>query len=183
MTDLELKTDRLVLRVPHPDDADRVTELIRDTRVLRNLGRAPCPYARQHAVDWIAGAREGHMRGDELPLVITTLSEGVIGAAGVSKLEAYWEIGYWVGVPYWGQGYVTEAARAVLQWAQTSLEGDGFLSGHFTDNPASGRVLEKLGFRRVGTMQLPSKARVGLHPCARYVLGAPDEAALRLAVH
>lgn len=183
MIDLELKTERLTLRIPHPDDTDRVAKLMGDKRIVRNLGRAPYPYGRQDAVNWIAGAREGHKRGDERPFAIDLAGEGIIGASGVSMLENYWEIGYWIGVPYWGQGYVTEAARAVLDWAQRRLDGDGFLSGHFTDNPASGRVLTKLGFVRVGSIDLPSKAREGMHPCERYVLGAPAEAALRLAVH
>lgn len=183
MTELELKTERLTLRIPHSDDTDRVTELISDERVIRNLGRAPYPYARQDAVNWIAGAGEGHTRGDERPFAIDLAGVGIIGASGVSKLENYWEIGYWIGVPYWRQGYVTEAARGVLDWAQQSLDSDGFLSGHFADNPASGRVLTKLGFAHVGRIDLPSKAREGLHPCERYVLGAPAEAALRLAVH
>ena len=103
---------------------------------------------------------------------------GLIGSCGVVKRGAFWEIGYWIGKPYWEQGFATEAGRAVLAWAREEFPANGFISGHIKDNAASGRVLRKLGFDVVGEKLMYAKARDMRVPAVRYVLNAPAEAAL-----
>ena len=71
------------------------------------------------------------------------------------------EIGYWIGMPYWGHGYVTEAARAVMAFAFEALDRPTLVSSRFADNPASGRVLEKLDLDDIGPTQLHSLSRGG----------------------
>lgn len=141
-------TQRLLLRPAWPEDAEALFGGIADKGVVRNLARAPWPYLPAHA-------REFVMRGQDprTPSFLLTLpgNDGsrIIGSAGLGECAEGVELGYWIARPYWGQGYATEAARGVIEVAR--LLGYGHLSaGHFTDNPASGRVLRKLGFRPTG---------------------------------
>ncbi len=179
-----IETDRLVLRPPQPSDAEAITAGIGVRDVAWNLGRAPFPYALKDAEAWIKAQTKARDKDQEYTFLITTTSQGVIGAVGISDFfEGVWEIGYWLAKPHWDKGYVTEAASALLDWARSTKGLDRFSSGHFIDNPASGRVLEKLGFEHIGEMDMEGKARGGKHPAARYVLNAPAEAALRRHAH
>jgi RimJ/RimL family protein N-acetyltransferase len=90
-----------------------------------------------------------------------------------------WEIGYWIGKPYWGQGYVTEAAAGLLAWAQHEMGVTRFVSGHIFDNPASGKVLTKLGFTYAGDIEMYVKGRDCSVVSPRYILNAPIEVALK----
>jgi RimJ/RimL family protein N-acetyltransferase len=104
---------------------------------------------------------------------VTDRCDGLVGACGVSRIgdpsEATWELGYWFGVPYWGLGYASEAAQAVMAWARDQLGALVFGAGHFVDNPASGAVLRKLGFVPTGPAELFGLARQCVSPCDRYV--------------
>jgi RimJ/RimL family protein N-acetyltransferase len=97
-----------------------------------------------------------------VPNFFVTLDGKVIGSAGLGrKDDGGVELGYWIARPYWGRGYATEAARAVLEIAR--LLGHGrVLAGHFVDNPASGRVLRKAGFRPLGGTRRRFSAARGL---------------------
>jgi RimJ/RimL family protein N-acetyltransferase len=87
---------------------------------------------------------------DELAFLIT-LDDAPIGACGLAKLDGPApDVGYWLGIPYWGQGYATEAARAVIDHAFTALGYDALQAGARVTNPASRRVLEKCGFQWTG---------------------------------
>ena len=88
---------------------------------------------------------------------------GVLGFHGQSPLGP--EIGYWLGRPFWGQGLATEAATAALTWAREQWRRRVVVSGHFADNPASGRVLEKAGFLYTGEVQ-PRHSRARGRPAA-----------------
>ncbi len=180
----QIKTERLLLRAPEPADAAQITERISEEDVLRNLGRAPNPYQLQDAENWISKSAKDRAASTEYAFVITTARDGVIGSTGFNRaIGEVWEVGYWLGKPFWGQGIVTEAANALIEWGQSEFGINQFAAGHFTDNPASGRVLEKLGFEPVGERLMFSKARDGKHPATRYSLGAPADAALRAASH
>ena len=102
----------------------------------------------------------------------------LIGSAGLSQHGEDVELGYWIARSHWGQGFATEAARAVLQLAR-ALGHRRIVAGHFVDNPASGRVLTKAGFRRTGTIApRHSLGRGGDAPAAEYeaLLGADSAA-------
>jgi RimJ/RimL family protein N-acetyltransferase len=109
----------------------------------------------------------------------------LVGTAGLGRRpDGAVELGYWIARPYWGLGYATEAARAVLDIARDSLRLNTLVAGHFLDNPASGRVLEKVGFRPTGEIgQRHSVGRGGAAPCRLFecTLGAAPATACREA--
>lgn len=103
----------------------------------------PHPYSEQMAADWLVSVS----RGEEGIVFLIERDNTLIGCTGYRAFDTeHAELGYWIGKPYWGMGYATEAVRALVAHA---LDSDRFAylkAGHFADNPASRRVLEKLGF-------------------------------------
>ena len=147
-----VRTKRLLLRPGWIEDAPVLYRAICDERIIRNLAQAPWPYAPEHAQAFLA--RE---RSPAEPAMLIVLQTGaapeLIGGIGLQrKPSGAIELGYWLARAHWGRGYATEAGRAVLAAARDSLRLRRIESGHFVDNPASGRVLEKLGFRPAGAV-------------------------------
>ena len=108
------------------------------------------------AETWISSHQERFDRGEEAVFAIVLKASGaLIGAIGlVLKLkQENAELGYWIGKPFWGQGYCTEAGRAVLRYAFTELRLHRVHAHHFSNNPASGRVMQKLGMRHEGCLR------------------------------
>lgn len=181
---LILRTERLLLRPPLPHDAPQISEHIGVRDIAWNLGKAPYPYQLSDAEEWLERVPKGWVEDTAYVLMITTPEDGVMGCIGLDlKPMDVWEIGYWLGKPWWGQGYITEAATAVMDWAENTMSIDKFASGHFVDNPASGRVLEKLGFTPVGEVELFGRARGKKSPAIRYSRGTDPNLALKLAAH
>lgn len=140
-----LQGARVTLRPPLPDDAMRIHEGMDDYGVVSNLSRAPWPYQLRHAHEWLnILEREGDERSG-YPFAIVT-GEGLVGVVGISSRDEGVELGYWLRRSAWGQGFATEAARLALDFAFGELDLSEVDAGHFADNPASGRVLQKLGF-------------------------------------
>ena len=149
------ETDRLIVRPFELDDAPDVARMAGDRDIALMIGGALSPYPVIAAEIWILGVRAGwHTRPAPNYAFATTDKAGqLVGSVGVFKRkpdQADWEIGYWVGKPYWGQGYATEAGRGLMAWARQTLGATDFDASHFDDNPASGKVLEKLGFAYSG---------------------------------
>jgi RimJ/RimL family protein N-acetyltransferase len=148
-----LTTERLVLRPFVLADAPAVQRLAGDREIAANTLLIPHPYPEGAAEEWIKGHDE------QSPNQIFAISlRGVgeaIGAIGlhVERKHERAEIGYWLGVPYWGYGYTTEAARAVVDYAFAEGGINRVFAYHFTRNPASGRVLLKIGMQAEGTMR------------------------------
>ena len=142
-----LKTKRLTLRAPCLEDAKTVAMLANDRRIAENAARIPHPYKMADAESFItaANANEG-----ETLFLITLRDATVIGACGVTTLADQPELGYWLGVPYWGKGYATEALHALIDYAFTDLAHEALQAGARVTNPASRRVLEKCGFQWTG---------------------------------
>ena len=175
----EFKSERFLMRPPEPKDARQIACCVNDKDMARNLARLPHPYAPKDALDWITYADKARAQGSEYAFVITHAEAGVIGSVGFNRSRGEaWEIGYWVDKAVQGKGVATEAAQALLEWGEARFGVTQFVAGHFQDNPASGRVLEKLGFERVGEKQLYSLARGGKAPAWRYALRAPAELAM-----
>ncbi len=149
---LTLHTDRLTLRPFVEADAVRLAELAGDMAVARMASAIPHPYPPEAAAGWIMLQSHGRRRRSDYPFAIALPGEGLIGAVGLhcTGFEGEYELGYWIGRPYWGRGYATEAAGAAVDWARDDLGVDRLLAGHFDDNPASARVLCKLGFAPTG---------------------------------
>lgn len=179
-----LRTQRLTLRPPLPEDVSQIAERIGVKDVAWNLGRAPYPYQVSDAEEWIERIPQGWVLDTGYILVLTRPSEGVIGCVGLDRKPMdIWEVGYWLGKPWWGRGYITEAATALMEWAERDMGIEQFASGHFADNPASGRVLMKLGFEPVGETELFGRARGKKSLAVRYAKGTDPDLALRLAAH
>ena len=161
-----LKTDRLVLRAPGAQDAPAMTRLLADRRVAINTARIPYPYGVDDAEQFIASVN----RLDGEATFVVTLDEAPIGVCGVEPREGGPEIGYWIGVSYWGQGYATEAARAVIDHAFGELQHETLQAGARVSNPASRRVLEKCGFQWTGVRLLRIRAINSAAPTDRFRL-------------
>ena len=142
-----LETKRLALRAPRLEDAKTVAMLANDRRIAENTARIPHPYKKADAEGFIASANKGE---GESVFLITLRDKTVIGACGVVLHGDAPELGYWLGVNYWGQGYATEALHAVIDYAFTDLEHAVLNAGARVTNPASRRVLEKCGFQWTG---------------------------------
>lgn len=141
-----LETARLILRAPREVDSKAVARLAGDRRIAENMTRIPHPYRIEDAKQFIASINRQEGEG----IFAVTLDSALIGMCSVELRERTAEIGYWLGVPYWGNGYATEAARAVIDYAFGVLGHSTLESGARVSNPASRRVLEKCGFQWTG---------------------------------
>jgi len=142
-----IRTQRLVLRAPRFEDARTIATLVNDRRIADTL-RIPYPYGIADAQAFIAGA---NVDFGELAFLVTKGDATVLGACGVAEQSAAPpEIGYWLAVPFWGMGYATEAASAMIDCAFEHLGYEVLHAGARVTNAASRRVLEKCGFHWTG---------------------------------
>ncbi len=173
-------TERLLLRPGWAEDAPALSRAIGEEAVVRNLARAPWPYALGDAERFLA-----------LPQAVTRPRfliflrdcATLIGGIGLNDTDGgeTAELGYWLGRAHWGQGYATEAGRAVVALADDSLRLPKLKASHALDNPASGRVLRKLGFGPNGLGRLHSLARGQEMDVRLFARARPESAARSLA--
>jgi RimJ/RimL family protein N-acetyltransferase len=141
-----IATKRLVLRAPIRGDVPDLVRLADNKAIAEKLVRLPSPYTRADAVGFVEIFAQ---RPDERPYAIT-LDERLIGVVGFTFFEGNPpELGYWLGEPYWGKGYMTEAARALIEAAHKTHHFELIAARALADNAGSLNVLEKLGFKRV----------------------------------
>lgn len=163
------RTPRLLLRPGFAEDARAFSVAIGDEAILRNIGSAPCPYDDADARAFLSAPSDPLLPG----FVITQRTGGaprIVGHIGITRQpdEDGPELGYWIARPFWGLGFATEAGRAVMNLAR-ALKLPPLRAGHFTDNPASGAVLRKLGFRPTGqVVQRHSVARGEAAACVLF---------------
>jgi [ribosomal protein S5]-alanine N-acetyltransferase len=143
-----LQTERLILRPYTENDIAELVPLIGAREVAATTLHIPYPYTEQDAKELIACTRQGNL----LRRTIRTRDGKFIGGVGLNVEQDHQraELGYWIGVPYWGQGYATEAARAMMRYGFDDLRLNRIFASHFSKNPASGRVLIKLGMGHEG---------------------------------
>jgi len=144
-----LETARLRLRPYRETDIAELLPLIGTREVAATTLRIAHPYTEQNARDFLALISEAH----RLWLAITLRNDGrQIGGIGltVDEQHKHAELGYWLGVEYWGKGYATEAAGEMLRYGFESLQLHRIFASHFKHNPASGKILKKLGMRYEG---------------------------------
>jgi len=153
MTMPTLHTSRLVLRPFVRSDAAAVQRLAGAREVASTTLMIPHPYEDGMAETWIDGQAAAWESGEVLSLAIATEPDGLVGAIGlrITRQHQRAELGYWIGVPYWNRGYATEAASAVVAYGFTELGLHRVVGRHFPRNPASGRVLTKVGMTHEGT--------------------------------
>ncbi len=182
-----IRSERLFLRPGWPEEWEDLLALIDDERVVRNLSCAPWPYTAEDAKAF-AGRDQDRLMPNFFVTLPGAQGARLIGSVGLSRDGDDVQLGYWIGRPYWGRGYATEAARALLALART-LGHKRLFASHFVDNPASGRVLQKLGFCPTGVVRSRfSLGRGGESPARQLslTLGEPsdcddDIAAMRAA--
>jgi RimJ/RimL family protein N-acetyltransferase len=161
-----LETERLTLRAPRHEDIKPIALLANDRRIAVNTARIPHPYRVEDAEQFIAGVNR---RDRELSFVITC-GNTLIGGCGIDPREDGLELGYWLGVPYWGRGYATEAVRALIDHAFGDLEHETLQAGARVSNPASRRVLEKCAFQWTGVRLTRIRAINSAAPSDRFRL-------------
>jgi RimJ/RimL family protein N-acetyltransferase len=188
-----LETARLILRAPRFEDAKRLAALASDLRIAENTARIPHPYGTDDAKQWIRTALSQHA------VYVITAGGELIGACGLDGSPPYpplsptlpsparggrsvrgaaegregAELGYWIGVPFWGCGYATEAARGLIDLAFSDLGYDALTGSARVSNPASRRVLEKCGFQWTGVGLCRIRAISSSVPVDRFRLERP----------
>ena len=149
----EIETERLLLRPFRLTDAPDIMRLAGDRDVALNTLEIPHPYEAGMAEEWIATHQKGYIEDKIANFAVVIKSEGtLIGAVGleIERRHKRAILGYWIGKPYWGNGYATEAAGAVVRFGFEELGLNRISAGHFRRNPASGRVMQKIGMKHEG---------------------------------
>ena len=172
------RTNRLTLRPGWAEDAPALARAIAHDSVVMKLAQAPWPYTLRDAEWWLA-SRAAAAHDDVACLILAhegAAEPRLVGCIGIHPTEEGHELGYWLTPGAWDRGYATEAGRAMIANARDTLGLTRLVSGHFVDNPGSGRVLTKLGFAPTGRIeQRASRARRTRVPCATYTLDLADE--------
>jgi len=150
-----LETERLWLRLLETGDVDAITPLAGDRRIAATTLNIPHPYTRAMAHQFIAHTRQAAAAGESFSFALTRKPERqLIGVISLRpQLGHSAEIGYWTGVPWWGQGYATEALLAIIRHSFRDLGLRRVHAAHFATNPASGRVMQKAGMQREGCLR------------------------------
>ncbi len=142
-----LETERLVLRQPALADVKAIARLVNDRRVAENLRRVPHPYTPDDAVAFVDAVAQSNR--DTVFLIEHQFTP--IGVVGLDwQTPETPELGYWLGVDFWRQGFGTEAARAVIDYAFGAFAVERLIAGARVVNPASRHILEKCGFQWTG---------------------------------
>lgn len=166
------RSERLLLRPLWQEDWSAIHRAIADEAVVRNLARAPWPYEPCHARAFVA-----QPVNPMFPRLAMTRAcdSALIGCIGIDPHEGAVELGYWVARDHWGRGYATEAGRAMVEIARM-LGHLRLEASHFLDNPASGRVLHKVGFVPTGVVrERASLARGASAPTAEFALDLVED--------
>lgn len=173
-----LESERLLLRAPQLGDAAAIAAIANNRKVAEMTASIPYPYRVEEAEAWIAGVPE------KAPGVVFALFEkksgDFVGACGYEiRDEAIPEIGYWLGEPFWGRGYATEAVRAMIDHAFTATDIDALAAASRVTNEASRHVLEKCGFQWTGAGLCRVRALGASVPSDRFRLDRRTWASLR----
>jgi ribosomal-protein-alanine N-acetyltransferase len=149
----ELRTPRLLLRSIEREDVPAIVRLAGAREVAATTLRIPHPYSEADALEFLAKAGEDFLAGRSVVFAITVAPDRALcGAVGlhIAPAHRHAELGYWLGLPFWGNGYTTEAARAAVSFGFGTLALHRIYAHYFGGNVASQRVLEKIGMRHEG---------------------------------
>lgn len=174
-----IRTTRLVLRPFVRADASSVQRLAGDPAVALTTQNIPHPYRDGMAEVWIESLEAAWADARSMTLAVTHATEGLVGAVGLELALAHarGELGYWIGVPFWGRGYATEAAAALVRFGFGDLGLNRIQAHHMMRNPASGRVMLKLGMKPEGVHRQLIRVRQQYEDVASYAMLRTDRAA------
>ena len=150
-----LRTDRLVLRPLAAEDAPIVQKLAGERDIAATTRLIPHPYPPGMAEKWIATLPELYQRAEVINWGIAFADGPILGTIRLTlnPVDNHAEMGYWVGKPFWNNGYCTEAARGVVGYGFETLGLERIYANYMARNPASGRVLAKLGMKEEGLLR------------------------------
>jgi ribosomal-protein-alanine N-acetyltransferase len=151
-----LVTERLVLRPYSLADVPDLVRLAGAREVAATTLRIPHPYREEDAVDFIASCAADFTLDRCARFAVTLRDNGAFcGGVGlrIERWQQQAELGYWLGVPYWGKGYATECAEAVVRFGFETLKLHRVFASHLAHNLASGRVLRKIGMQYEGHLR------------------------------
>ncbi|MBY0532249.1 MAG: GNAT family N-acetyltransferase [Xanthobacteraceae bacterium] len=176
---LIIETARLVMRAPSKRDLDGIVTLANNIKVAEMTATIPHPYTRNDAESWLEKVSSG--RGHSMVLYVKGEKRVLVGVAGFGHRgdERNPEIGYWIGEAHWGQGFATEASRALIDHAFSETGIDALSASCRIHNEPSRRVIEKCGFQWTGTGLNQVKALGASVPVDRFVLSRKTWEALR----
>ncbi|MEI6520228.1 MAG: GNAT family N-acetyltransferase [bacterium] len=172
-----LTTERLILRPFELNDAPIIQQLVGDPAIADTTLNIPHPYLDGMAEGWIATHQPQFEIGASVVFAITLrTTDELIGSIGlgIERRHDRAELGYWVGVPYWGKGYCTEAGRELFAYGFTDLALNRIYSCHFTRNPASGKVMQKLGMIQEGIARKSVKKNENYEDIVTYAILRED---------
>ncbi|MCK2021280.1 MULTISPECIES: GNAT family N-acetyltransferase [Peribacillus] len=150
-----ITTKRLVLRLFQKPDAVAVTKLCNNYNIYKNTLYLPYPYSIDDALSWIEHHLDNFNANKSYEFAITDNESGELyGAIALSNNQKFnnGELAYWIGEKFWGNGYATEAAQAILNFAFEEKQYHKVFARYFNSNPASGRVMQKLGLKKEGIL-------------------------------
>jgi [ribosomal protein S5]-alanine N-acetyltransferase len=148
-----LQTQRLVLRPFNLSDALDVQRLAGDRAIADTTLNVPHPYEDGMAAQWISTHKDKFDSDEAIVFAITDrTTKGLIGCVDLTIVRGFGHaaIGYWIGKKHWGNGFCTEACKAVLEYGFEESSLNWIFAGHFKRNPASGRVMQKIGMKQEG---------------------------------
>ena len=164
------KNVSVAIRPFRATDSAQVQTLLSDVRVARTSGNIPYPYPKNGAQAWIASHGAQHRSGSAIIRAVICLQDDrCIGAISIDQrsrgLNGSGNLGYWVGVPYWNKGFCEQAGQLMLALATKEFAMMRLVAAHRIDNPASGRVLEKLGFNELEPQRMTNLSGQYLFRC------------------
>lgn len=163
---IPLASERLVMRPLRSEDVSAMVEQLNDIRVVERLRRVPYPYTLEHAHRFVEACALQFQACEGVPLAITHTKTGEF--MGMCSIEE--ELGIWLGHKFWGQGYGSEAMRALVHFGFVDLEIPHMKSSALKSNTASRNIFERLGFEMTGEGESQSKAYEGSKPSVKYAL-------------
>ena len=155
MNQPSLKTERLLLREFCLEDSKEVRKLAGNVNVAKMTLNIPHPYESGMAEEWIVSHQKCWQERTRITYAVVKLnSNQLLGTVGFVEIEGtQGEIGYWIGEPYWGAGYCTEAVSELIRFSFESLGLERIVAEHLTLNPASGKVMLKAGMSHLETSE------------------------------
>jgi [ribosomal protein S5]-alanine N-acetyltransferase len=159
--DRTIETQRLLLRPLRGSDAAAIVHQINTEKITHNLARVPFPYGLADAEDFLSWALPQQEKTRFSAICLKDDAETLRGAISYEWLEnqEHAELGYWLAVPLWGKGLMSEAVAAMIAHAFAVAKINLMTSTYFTENPASGAVLRKVGFEEIAICKIYCRAR------------------------